>query len=205
MALIAEAPAVVDAAEARLPSYLRAPRSLEANLAGPVVTVGARRGDIARHARYLELSEHAATPQERRRFRMALAEFRDAACIERTLALCLTDRIPTQDMALLLARTFENPAARTRAFEFVLSKWPKLRRRMPAMLIGRLIEAAPALQTEARRRTWMAFFKRNPVPTAERALRQANERFQLDAALRKRAAPRLARWLEQQAHAAKRL
>jgi hypothetical protein len=94
---------------------------------------------------------------------------------------------------------FENPAARERAFEFVLRKWPLLRRRMPAMLIGRLIEAAPALQSEARRRTWMAFFKRNPVPTAERALRQANERFQLDAALRKRAAPRLARWLAAQA------
>jgi len=44
---------------------------------------------------------------------------------------------------------------------------------------------------------WMAFFARHPVPTAERALRQADERFRLDAALRARAAPRLARWLAQ--------
>src|SRR4029078_12045789 len=98
---------------------------------------------------------------------------RDPPVTEQRLALCRPERIPTQDVALLLARMFENPAARTRAFDFVLRKWPLLRRRMPAMLIGRLIEAAPALQSEARRRTWMAFFKRYPVPTAERALRQA--------------------------------
>ena len=47
---------------------------------------------------------------------------------------------------------------------------------------------------------FLAFFARNPVPTAERALRQADERFRLDAVLRADAAPRLARWL---AHAAK--
>jgi hypothetical protein len=176
LCLLAEEPDALHEAELRCGRYLREPRSLEPNLVGPVVLAGARAGDSALHARYLELSSTAGTPQERRRFRMALCEFRDGACIDRTLALCLTERIPKQDLPLLLARLLENPSARERAWRFMQKRWSQLGRRM--------------------RREVMAFFVRHPVPTAQRALRQANERFRLDAELRKRAAPELARWLQ---------
>jgi hypothetical protein len=59
-----------------------------------------------------------------------------------------------------------------------------------------VIEATPALQGEARRREVAAFFRRNPVETAARALAQADERFRLDTTLRTRAAPMLAKFLE---------
>jgi hypothetical protein len=66
---------------------------------------------------------------------------------------------------------------------------------MPTLLIGRFIEATPALQTQAHRRDVQRFFRAHPIPTATRALRQADERFKLDAAFRRRAAPQLRRWL----------
>ncbi len=193
--LLAEEPTALREAELRCRRYLRDPGSLEPNLVGPVVMASARAGDAALHARYLALSSSAATPQERRRFRMALCEFRDHACIDRTLALCLTERIPKQDLPLLLARLLENPAARERAWRFMQKRWSDLNRRISPQLVSRLIDATPALQGEHNRRLVKAFFGRNPVPTAQRALRQADERFLLDAALRKRAAPELARWL----------
>ena len=189
IALIAEDAEAVTAAEKQLVSYLRRPGSLEPNLAGPVVVVGARRGDLARHARYLAESVRASTPQEQRRFRMALAEFRERACIDATLQLCLDARIPTQDVALLLSRLLENPAARERTFEFLRRHWRALEQRMPAALTSRVIDATPLLGTEAHRRALHDFFAKHPVPAAERALRQADERFRLDAALRERAAP----------------
>ena len=40
-----------------------------------------------------------------------------------------------------------------------------------------------------------AFFRRNPLPTASRALQQALERFDLNAELRGRVTPGLRRWL----------
>jgi puromycin-sensitive aminopeptidase len=193
--LVGEDPAAVREAERRCARYLRDPRSLEPNLVGPVVLAGARAGDAALHARYLGLSSTAATPQERRRFRMALCEFRDPACIDRTLSLCLGERIPKQDLPLVLARLLENPSARERAWGFMQRRWPELGRRISPQLISRLIDATPALQGERKRREVMAFFERNPVPTAQRALRQADERFRLDAALRKRAAGALGEWL----------
>jgi hypothetical protein len=45
------------------------------------------------------------------------------------------------------------------------------------------------------RRDVATFFRAHPLPTAARALRQALERFSLNAELRRREAPGLARWL----------
>jgi hypothetical protein len=193
--VLAEDPETTAEAERRLAAYLHRPGSLEANLVGPVVVVGARLGGADLWRRYLDRSRTSKTPQERKRFRMALGELRDERCVQRTLALCSGQKIPTQDVALLLARMLDNPFAREATWHYVTSNWRELERRMPTMLAGRLVEATPALQTEAKRREVMAFFARHPVPSAERALKQANERFHLDAALRKRGAPVLRTWL----------
>jgi len=66
---------------------------------------------------------------------------------------------------------------------------------MPPMLASRLIEATPALGAKHRRGV-AAFFRAHPLPTGGRALEQALERFDLDAAFCKTAAPRLAKWLD---------
>jgi hypothetical protein len=193
--LLGEDAAVVRECKRALRRYLRAPRSLEANLVGPVVVIAARHADLALHRRYLRLSQRADTPQEKRRFRMALAEMRDPACVKRTLALCLTPEIPTQDVALVLARMLDNPYGREATWDFIRERFLALRRRVPGTLIGRVIEATPALQGETRRREVAAFFRKHPIETAARALAQADERFRLDAALRERAAPALASFL----------
>ncbi|HEX2679490.1 MAG TPA: ERAP1-like C-terminal domain-containing protein, partial [Polyangiales bacterium] len=144
---------------------------------------------------FVEASLSDPTPQERRRFRMALGDVRDPALVRRVLELCLDDKIPTQDVALVLARLLGNRHAQLEAWSFIKARWPALRERMPAMLASRLIEATPALREENLRKDVMQFFKKNPLPTAARALRQADERFRLNAAFRRRAAPALARFL----------
>jgi hypothetical protein len=63
------------------------------------------------------------------------------------------------------------------------------------MLVTRLIEATPRLQTAEYRSQVAEHFRSHPVPTGDRALRQALERFSTNAALRRRAAPVLQRWL----------
>jgi hypothetical protein len=114
------------------------------------------------------------------------------------LRLLLTPKVPTQDVALLLARLIGNRFAREATFEFIQANWAPLRERMPAMLISRVVEALPALRSEAHRQRVQAFFEAHPVPTAVRALRQADERFRLNARFRERAAPALRRWLASQ-------
>jgi puromycin-sensitive aminopeptidase len=194
-AVIAEDESASELAEASAVAYLDDRSAIDANLVGAVLALGARRADSARLARYFDASQTDATPQERRRFRMALADVRDPALVQEVLRASLTPAVPTQDVALLLARLIGNRYAREAAFEFVQAHWPELRERMPAMLISRLVEALPALRTEAHRKQVLAFFSANPIPTAARALRQADERFRLAATFRKHGVPALRRWL----------
>jgi hypothetical protein len=62
-------------------------------------------------------------------------------------------------------------------------------------MLARLVDATPALRTPAFAREVGAFFRAHPLPEATRALRQALEVFRLNAELRHRVTPGLARWL----------
>ncbi len=192
---VAEWRPVLAEAASRGQRYLADRASLEANLADVTVALYARTGDAACFDALLAAVPKAATPQERRRFLLALGEPRDRALVDRALALALTETVPTQDVAFLLGRLLANRAGRERAWSFVKRKWGALRRRMPPMLVTRLVEATPALQTAAYRRDVAAFLRAHPVPTARRALEQALERFDLNLELRKREGPHLSRWL----------
>ena len=65
--------------------------------------LAARHGDKQRFETYLKTMRRARTPQERTRFELALASFRDPALVQRTLGLSLGDEIPTQDVVPLLS------------------------------------------------------------------------------------------------------
>jgi puromycin-sensitive aminopeptidase len=199
VAVVAEAEGIAREAEVRCIDYLNEQRSLDANVIGPVLIVGARYADAQRLETLLAASERDPTPQARRRFRLVIADVRDPALVESVLVACLSPRIPTQDVAFVLARLLRNPHARAQAFDFIRAHWAELRERVPSMLMSRLIDATPALAGEQQRRAVMSFFAAHPVPTATRALRQADERFRLDAHFRKRAGPALRRWLAAQA------
>lgn len=193
---VAEYEPVVAEADRRFARWLADRSTLEPNLADAVTTLAARVGDEVRFDALLSAAGRATTPQERRRFLLALAEFRSRSLVDRMLALSLTDAVQTQDVVILLGRALANRDARDRTWSFVKRRWSALRKRLPPMLATRLVEATPSLQTLEHRRDVAAFFRANPLPTAKRALAQALERFDLNAALRRRAAPGLARFLE---------
>ena len=182
-------------ARERLDAYLRDRGALDPNLADPVVGLAARVGDQALYDGYRGLVAEARTPQERRRFLLGLAAFRTPETIRRTLAATLSPDIPTQDVAFIFMRLLGNPAGRSHAWKFLTRRWSALRRRIPPLMISRLVEALPALREPRAAREVRAFFAAHPVPEASRALKQTLEVFRLNAELRRRTAPGLARWL----------
>jgi hypothetical protein len=192
---VAEDPETLAGVESRIGPYLRDRSALDPNLAPGIVRLAARLGNKSRHDAYVRCMRSAPTAQERTRFLLALAEFRDPALVERTLSLALSLRVPTQDVVPLLARLFDNPAARDMAWDFIRTRWEALAPRVPAGLASRLVTATGALRTPERRAEIVAFFEANPLPSAARALRQALERLDLDARLRAHLAPGLASFL----------
>jgi puromycin-sensitive aminopeptidase len=192
---IAEAPAVMAEARRRLDAYLADRTTLDPNLADGVVGLAARTGDEALYDRYRETAAAARTPQERRRFLLQRASFRSGTTLRRTLADVLTPEIPTQDVAFVLMRLLANPPVRGEAWDFLTRRWTAIRRRVPPLMLSRLVEATPSLREPRYARQVRRFFGRHPLPEAARALKQALERFRLNAALRRRTTPGLTRWL----------
>jgi puromycin-sensitive aminopeptidase len=186
---------VLEEAVIRCDRYLANRGSLDPNLADGVVALAARVGGERRHREFGSAMDRSRSPQERRRFLLALADFRAPGPIERTLAMSLGKRVPVQDVVFLFTRLLANPAARERTWEFIQRRWPMLRGRMPSLLASRLIDATPALLTPAHRREVAAFFRKNAIPGGERALRQALERFDGYRGFRRAAAAGLARGL----------
>jgi aminopeptidase N len=186
---------VLTEAGKQLERYLVDRAALEPNLADPVVGLAARVGSHGRYQRYREVVVAARTPQERRRFLLALASFRNPRAIDETLAATLTPDIPTQDVAFIFMRMLANPAGQRQAWAFLTRKWTALRKRLPPLMLARLVEATPALREPRYAREVRAFFAAHPLPEATRAIRQALEVFRLNAELARRAAPGLERWL----------
>ena len=193
---VGEAQEVLAAARERGLRFLDERRSLEPNLADAVVSLAARSGDEALFERYLAASREATTPQDQRRFLLGLGAFCEPKLVERALELTLTDAVGTQDVALLLMRLIGNRAANETAWAFWKKRFPRLRRRMPPMLVTRPIEALPALGTRAYRKDVADFFRANPVATGARAVKQTLEQFDLNLAFDERAKSPIARWLE---------
>jgi len=191
----AQSKRVVAEARRRCDAYLKDRSSLDANLADAVASLAAQSGNASLRRRYLAAAESSDTPQERRRFLLTTADFRETALIDATLAMSLTDQVPTQDVIFLLGRMLSNPAARKRTWGFIKKRWPRLRRRMPSLFASRLIEATPNLLTPEYRKDVAGFFRENPVPGGDRALRQALERFDWYRGFHRNAAAQLTDWL----------
>jgi puromycin-sensitive aminopeptidase len=195
---VGESPAIAAEVPSRFTAYLSDRRSLEPNLADGLIGIAARDGDVTRYEQLLEAVRHAQTPQERRRFQLALGDFRLRELVARTLSLTLTDEISTQDVGLMYMRLLSNRAAREAAWAFLRRQWTSLSRRLPPMMVSRVIEATVSLQTRAHRSEVAAFFRAHPVPTAVRTLKQTLERFDLNEDLRRRSAKALQSWLARQ-------
>jgi puromycin-sensitive aminopeptidase len=192
---LAGSEAVLEEASRRCDRYLADRRSIDANLADGVVGLAARIGDETRHRQFVDAAARASTPQEQRRFLLALGAFREPRLVARSLSLSLTDAVATQDVIFLLVRLLSNPEARDATWAFIQRRWSRLQRRMPSLLASRLVESTWHLLTPERRREVAAFFAENPVPSGERALRQSLERFAWYRGFRRQAARDLEAWL----------
>lgn len=186
---------VLDEASEHCVRYLHDRRALDPNLADTTVMLAASVGDAKLHDALAAAMREARTPQEQRRFLLALADFSDSKLIDRTLAMSIGNEVPTQDVVFLLVRLLSNPAAAQRSWRFITLRWPRLERRLPSLLAGRLISATPALGPGYRKQV-ADFFRAHPVPSGARNLRQALERFDWYVGFRRRCVPALRAYLD---------
>lgn len=177
--------------------YIADADSLPGTLAQPVLRVAAVAGDAALYDRYMaQIGTLGSQPEEYYRFFGALAWFEPPALVERTLTFALSDRVRTQDVGQLIAALLVRPASRHAAWQFVQTHWTTLTQTLGTFQgIPAIVSATGSFCSAAKAEDVRRFFAGNPVPGADRTLRQALERIENCAAFAARQAPALARWL----------
>jgi aminopeptidase N len=178
--------------------YLANSDSVPGTLVSTLLRAAASAGDTALYDRYLARMRQATSdPDEYYRFFNALPSFTDPALVDRTLELSLTPEVRSQDVAQLVGALLTGGAAtRDRAWAFVKANWPRYSGKLdPFQGLPNMITYTGAFCSKAAADGVRQFFAQNPVPPAERSLRQTLERIESCAALEQRQSPVLSKWL----------
>ena len=184
-------------ARAALDRTLGGGPSLDATLAGAIVTVAASHGDRALQDALLAASERATAPAERYRDLYALADFRDPALVDRGLEYALTPTLRSQDTASFLSRFLLREASRPRAWAFLKQHWAELEPKITVFggdttVVGSLSTFCDASSRDDVKH----FFAAHPLPSAAPALDRTVERINNCIGLRAKQTPVVTEWLK---------
>jgi puromycin-sensitive aminopeptidase len=185
-------PGIQAEAASRHAAYLKDHSALAADLVTAVVTVVAYGGGEAEYETMYEQYQRATTPQDEIRYLFALAAPESPQLLRRTLELCLSSEVRTQDAPYLVAAVLGSRAGHRLAWEFLVERWDDLVTRFPRNSIPRLLEAVGTIADPELAPSIHQFLDAHPVPQGERQVAQARERLDINVAFGRRVTPILA-------------
>ena len=195
-------PDVLAEAGKRARIALKNPEAVDASMANTVFHLAALNGDEAFYDAILAAMPKAHSPEEFYRLGGTLTDFTDPALINRTLKASLTPAIRTQDAPYVIAAALRNPAARIVTWSFVREHWTEIDKMMIGFSAGTVIGATGSFCDAEMGAQVKDFFASHPVPSAERTLKQSEERIGYCTEMKAQQAPQIATWLGQHGQAA---
>ena len=162
--------------------YLENPETVHPDLRGIVFALAAQAGDRSTYDQLWDLEERTSLQEEKIRLLLAMSRFQDAGLLNETLEMSLSSRVRSQDTITVVASVAANPKGRLPAWEFVKNNWGEFDRRYGGGGFGlmRLVSICNSFTTDEQRADVERFFTENPAPAAERTIRQALERMNLN-------------------------
>jgi puromycin-sensitive aminopeptidase len=179
-------------AEAVLDQWLRAPDSVDGDVASAALHIAASCGDRARFDQFISAHEAAKSPQDGVRFLHAAVAVPDPETAAELIAMVIDGRIRRQDSYRVIARLLGHRDTGPRAWREVRSNWHRIVDAMPPRFARRMLDlvhfrSEPDIAGDIE--GWLAA---NPIRGAEQHIDQQLERLRVRVALRAREASRLA-------------
>ncbi len=183
-------------AAARFAAYADDPAAVNPDIRGIVFGLAAKRGERAMYDRMWQLRAAATLPEEKMRFLYGLSGFEQPELLTETLERSLGDEVRVHDTVSVLTLVAANRQGRSLAWQFMKDNWAELDRRYGegGFAIMRLVGVTSGFTTLEMREDVERFFTDNPVPGAERTVRQSLERIRLNHAWLERNRDELAQW-----------
>ena len=185
-------------ASRRFESYREDTASVPADLRSATFSMAARQGGQGLYDEMWELEQDATLQEEKMRFLNALCNFNDHTLLQETLDRSLNDEyVRSQDTIRVMVSVASNRQGRELAWQFLKDNWAEFDRRYGegGFAIMRLVSISSLFTTEDRRQEVEEFFAANPIPSAERTIRQGLERMAINIAWLEQNREDLARWL----------
>ena len=183
-------------AAARFAAYAADPAAVNPDIRGIVFGLAAKRGSRAMYDQMWQLRAAATLPEEKMRFLYGLSGFEQPELLTETLERSLGDEVRVHDTVSVLTLVAANRQGRSLAWQFMKDNWAELDRRYGegGFAIMRLVGVTSGFTTLEMREDVERFFTDNPVPGAERTVRQSLERIRLNHAWLERNRDELAQW-----------
>ncbi len=158
--------------------------STDPELVSAATNAVAANGTNADYDAFLAKFRNPTTPQEQLRYLYALAEFPEAAQIERSVALAFSGEVRTQSAPFLLNRCIANRHHGAATWQALRQQWDVANEKFPGNTISRMIDPVKLLTSPEMVADVQSFFSEHPIAQAKKGLEQTLERQRVNAALR---------------------
>jgi hypothetical protein len=118
--------------------YVADPASVDATIAGAVLSVAACDGTRADLTTFQQKAEATKVPAERSRYLSALGKFDDPKLQEAVLEYVLSDKVRPTEMYQVVGGLFDTEAGRERIYEWVTANYDRISGRIPPEFVAYL-------------------------------------------------------------------
>jgi puromycin-sensitive aminopeptidase len=195
MGLLGADPGVRAEAARRYAAYIEDRTVLAPDLVTATVNVVAQSGGEGEYTTVLNQYRQATTPQDEVRYLYALGVNEVLPLLRRTLDLCLSGEVRSQDAPYLIGAILASRAGAGLAWDFLEERWDTVTSRFPDNSIPRMLEGIGAIADPGLASRIHQFLDTHPVPQGKKQLDQSRERLDINVAFRKRVAASLAQEL----------
>jgi aminopeptidase N/puromycin-sensitive aminopeptidase len=192
-------PAVVAEAHAIAEKYLTDPTSVDATLGQTALAITVQNGDAALFDRLQKIFETSTDPERQESSLRLLVQFDDPALQRRALDYVVSGKVRNQDAAIQLIIALQKPESRELAWNFIKDNWTKVQAQLTTAMGGYLVSSTGSFCSTEAREDVKQFFTAHPVPSSDRAFKNALERIDGCIELRTLQGPNLEKWLATQA------
>jgi aminopeptidase N len=189
--------AIVVEARRRFAAFVKDPAALPTDLRGPVTGLVGRYADRATYDTLLALGRNTTSTDERVRYYSAAAGARDPTLAKETLAIALTDELPTSMVGTLISQVASQGEHRDLAWSFLkdnlaalsAKQGPAFQNAFPANLMTNFTDAAHATELAN-------FAPSHATSGGRRVAARAYERIMTDADFSAQQLPAIDEWVK---------
>ena len=186
---------VIATCRERFSNYVKDPSSVPPDLRAPILAIAIRYGDATTWQKVHELGMKTTSTEEKQIYYDALAFATDPALIKKTLAIAVTDELPTSRAVFLVTKVARESDRPDLAWEFTQSNFKALLAKVDALGANTYIPSLFTFFNDPKRIEELRRFAADKLsPASKKPVEIAADEIRFRAQLRKRLTDQIASW-----------